>query len=167
MSADRLQTTPAAIHDAISEHIPYRYRAEVNVLFAQLKSNAPAILDSAITRGHEIASQLKAIGESQTTPGLYTDAEPSACSKVATFLYAAMDDARQRVPSPYPVGTVNDAASAYETMRQNDANAWQKTVAQPALRQADSGQPTQIGDTDTEWRKMQERDANAWKGVQR
>jgi hypothetical protein len=52
---------------------------------------------------------------------LYTDAEPSACSKVATFLYAAMDDARQRVPSPYPAGMVNDAVSAYETMRQNDA----------------------------------------------
>ncbi len=163
MSADRLQTTPAAIHDAISEHIPYRYRAEVNVLFAQLKSNAPAILDSAITRGHEIASQLKAIGESQTTPGLYTDAEPSACSKVATYLYAAMDDARQRVPSPYPVGTVNDAASAYEVMKANDANAFRTAVTQPSTRQADSGEPAVLGDAETEWRKMNERNANAWK----
>jgi hypothetical protein len=168
--ADRLQTTPASIHDAVEKHIPYRFRAEVNYLFWQLKQDAPVILDSAIPRAHEIATQLAALAQSQPIPGLYTDAEPASCVKVATYLNAAIDDARQRRPSAYPVGAVNDAASlpdsaaAYQAMVAYDTSAWHRTVAQPAVRQADSG-PAQLGDTETEWRKMQARDASAWKGA--
>ncbi len=170
--ADRLQTTPAHLHDMLETQIPFRYRAEVNVLFADLKSDVPIRVQDAIIRGHSVASRLKAIADSQTTPGLYTDAEPSACSKVADYIYAAMDVAREKAPSPYSArplneavshGTVNDAASAYETMRQNDANAWRAAVAKPSTRQADSGQPTQLSDTDTEWHRMQARDRDAWK----
>ncbi len=165
---DRLQTTPAHLHDMLETHVPFRYRAEVNVLFADLKSEVPIRVQDAIIRGHSLASRLKAIADSQTTPGLYTDAEPSACSKVADYIYAAMDVAREKAPSPYPVGGINDAASlpdsgaAYLAMVAHDKSAWQATVTQPAVRQADSGQ-AQLGDADTEWQKMQERDHNAYK----
>jgi hypothetical protein len=139
--SDRVHTTPIAIHDAIETQIPFRYRAEVNVLFADLKSNAPVVRENAILRGHAVASQLKSIAESQTTPGLYTDAEPSACLRVANYIYAAMDDARQRAPSPYPSGAVNDAA------------------------QATDSKSAQIGDAATEYQRMLQRDADAWKNV--
>lgn len=141
--ANRLQTTPSQLHDAIETQIPFRYRAEVNVLFADLKSNAPVVRENAILRGHAVASQLKAVAESQTTPGLYTDAEPSACLRVANYFYAAMDDARQSAPSPYPPGAINDAA------------------------QATDSKSAQIGDAQVEYQRMIERDANAWKGAQR
>jgi hypothetical protein len=153
----------------LENHIPYQYRAEVNVLFADLKSDVPIRVQDAIIRGHAVASQLRAIAESQTTPGLYTDAEPSACSKVADYIHAAMDVAREKAPSPYPAGTVNDAASlpdsgaAYQAMVAHDTSAWQKTVTQPAVRQADSGQPAVLGDSETAWRKMVEYDQNAYK----
>ncbi len=169
---ERLSTTPASIHDAIEKHIPYGFRAEVNHLFWQLKQDAPIHLDTAIPRAHEIANQLAALAQSQPTPGLHTDAEPAACVRVAAYLNAAVDEARRRVPSPYRGGTTTDAASlsardaAYQAMVAHNSNAWREVGSQPVTRQADSGQPTQIGDTDTEWRKMQERDANAWKGVQ-
>lgn len=131
---NRLPTTPAQIHDAIETQIPFRYRAEVNHLFWMLAQDAPVILDDAIVRGHAVASQLKAIAESQPTPGLYTDAEPSACLRVANYLSAAMDDARQRAPSPYPAGAVNDAATdsaaAYEKMIEHNRNAWKMGAKQ-------------------------------------
>ena len=125
---DRLQTTPASIHDAIETQIPYRYRAEVNHLFWQLKQDAPIQLDSAIPRAHEIATQLAALAQSQPTPSLHTDAEPAACVKVAAYLNAAIDEARRRVSSSYP-GTT-DAASlserdaAYRIMVDYNSNAW-------------------------------------------
>jgi hypothetical protein len=137
----RVSTTPIAIHDAIETQIPFRYRAEVNTIFADLASNAPIIRDNAIIRGHAVASQLKAVAESQTTPGLYSDAEPSACLRVATYLYAAMDDARQRAPSPYPSGAINDSGQVIDS------------------------KSTQLGDRATEYQRMLERDADAWKNV--
>jgi hypothetical protein len=137
--ADRLQTTPVQIQDAIETQIPIRYRAEVAVIFADLKSPAPVVRDNAIIRGHAVAAQLRTIAESQNTPGVFTDAEPSACLKVVSFLYAAMDDARQRAPSPYPAGAVNDAAT--------------------------DSKSAQIGDAATEYEKMLQRDADAWKYV--
>ncbi len=167
--ADRLQTTPAHLHDMLETHVPFRYRAEVNVLFADLKSEVPIRVQDAIIRGHAVASQLKAIAESQTTPGMFSDAEPSVCSKVADYIYAAMDVAREKAPSPYPAGTVNDAASlpdsgaAYRAMIAHDTSAWRTAVTQPAVRQADSNEPAVLGDAETEWRKMNERNANAWK----
>ena len=169
--ADRLQTTPAAIHDAIEREIPFQYRAQVNYLFWQLKQDAPVHLDDAMVRGHAVASQLKAIADSQTTPGLYTDAEPSACRRVADHLYAAMDAARQRNPSPYPGGTLNDATSvsdrdaAYRIMVAHNSNAWRNPGGQTSTPQVDSSQPTQLGDSETEYQKMIERNANAWKGA--
>jgi hypothetical protein len=164
-----LQTTPPQIHDAVETQIPSRYRAEVNVLFWQLKQDAPIIRDSAIIRGHAVASQLKAIAESKPTPGLYTDAEPSACLMVANHLYAAMDEARRRSPSPYPGGTTSDSASpsdldaAYQAMVAHDANAWRTPHVHTSTHQSDSGQPTQLGDRETEYQKMIERNANEWK----
>jgi hypothetical protein len=157
MSTDRVSTTPAQIHDAIETQIPYRFRAEVVTIFADLQSKSVDARENAIVRGHAVASQLKAIAESQSTPGLHTDAEPSACLKVSSYIYAAMDAARQRAPSPYPSGSVNDGANAYEVMRQNDQNAWRGSGAQTA-----DSKPTQIGDTATEYEKMLERDRNAW-----
>jgi hypothetical protein len=153
----------------LETHVPFRYRAEVNVLFADLKSEVPIRVQDAIIRGHAVASQLKAIAESQTTPGMFSDAEPSVCSKVADYIYAAMDVAREKAPSPYPAGTVNDAASlpdsgaAYRAMIAHDTSAWRTAVTQPAVRQADSNEPAVLGDAETEWRKMNERNANAWK----
>ena len=161
--ATRLQTTPAHLHDMLETQIPFQYRAEVNVLFADLKSDVPIRVQDAIIRGHSVASRLKAIADSQTTPGLYTDAEPSACSKVADYIYAAMDYAREKAPSPYPVGGINDAASAYEVMKANDANAFRTAVTQPSTRQADSAQPAILGDSATAWEAMVEFDRNAYK----
>jgi hypothetical protein len=59
-------------------------------------------------------------------------------------------------------GTVTDAASAYEVMKANDANAFRSVVTQPSTRQADSGHH-QLGDSETEWHRMQARDRDAWK----
>jgi hypothetical protein len=122
--ADRLQTTPSQLHDAISTQIPFRYRAEVNTIFADLASNAPIIRENAILAGQSVAAKLKTLAESQTTPGLYSDVEPSACLKVVDFLYAAMDAARQKAPAPYRSEAVNDAASAYAAMIEHNRNAW-------------------------------------------
>ncbi len=170
--ADRLSTTPASIYDAIEKHIPYGFRAEVNHLFWQLKQDAPIHLDTAIPRANEIANQLAALAQSQPTPGLHTDAEPAACVRVAAYLNAAVDEARRRVPSPYR-GSTTDAASlsardaAYQAMVDYNSSAWRQVGSQPVTHQADSSQPTQLGNTDTEWHKMQEYDRNAWKGGQR
>ena len=114
--ADRLQTTPAAIHDAISEHIPYRYRAEVNLLFAQLKSNAPAILYSAITRGHEIASQLKAIGDLPSKEQLIAQIA-GAINGVATKLAVSINEV------PASLGRCIKAISDKEEGASDDAAA--------------------------------------------
>jgi hypothetical protein len=130
-------STPVQLRDAIETKVPYRFRAETIVVLADLQSPAPLIRENAIIRGHAIASQLRAIAADIKTDGLFSDAEPSACSRVADFIYAVMDDARQRAPSPYPAGAANDAA-------------------------VDS-RPTQIGDASTEYQRMIERDANAWK----
>jgi hypothetical protein len=171
MSADRLQTTPCQLHDAIETQIPFQYRAEVNVLFADLKSDVPIRVQDAIIRGHSVASRLKALAESQTTPGMFSDAEPSACLKVADYLYAAMDVAREKAPLPYSAGPVTDVASlpdsgaAYQAMVAHDTSAWRSVVAQPSVRQADGGQPTQLGDRDNAWAKMVEADENAWKNT--
>jgi hypothetical protein len=171
--ADRVHTTPVQIHDAIETQIPFRYRAEIITIFADLASNAPIIRENAITRGHAVASQLKAIAESQTIPGQYTDAEPSACLKVANYLYAAMDDARQRAPSPYPSGSVNDAAtvtdrdSAYAAMIEHNRNAWKGPAAQTSTSPTNDGTPSQLGDRATAYEQMIERDRNAWEGAQK
>jgi hypothetical protein len=168
--ADRLQTTPASIHDAIETQIPYQYRAEVNHLFWQLKQDAPIHLDTAIPRAHAIASQLAAIVQSQPTPGLHTDAEPAACVRVAAYLNAAVDEARRRVPSPYR-GSTTDAASlsardaAYQAMVDYNSNAWRTAGAQPSTHQADSSQPAVFGDIESAWKAMVEHDQNAHKTV--
>jgi hypothetical protein len=141
MSTDRVSTTPAQIHDAIETQVPYRFRAEVVTIFADLRSKSVDARENAIIRGHAIASQLKAIAESQNTPGLHTDAEPSACLKVASYLYAAMDAARQSAPSLYPAGAVNDAT------------------------QVADGKSVALGDAATEYQRMLDRDSQAWKGV--
>jgi hypothetical protein len=127
---DRLQTTPVQIHDAISTQIPYEYRSQTVMIFADLASDAPIIRENAILAGHSVAAKLKALAESQTTPGSYSDVEPSACLKVVDFLYASMDAARQKAPAPYRSEAVNDAAtvtdrdSAYAAIIEHNANAW-------------------------------------------
>jgi hypothetical protein len=135
-------STPVQLHDAIETQIPYRFRAETIVVLADLKSPAPVIRENAFIRGHAIASQLKAVAADVKTSGLFSDAEPSACSRVADHICAAMDHARQSAPSPYASGTVNDAA------------------------QATDSESAQIGDAATGYEKMLDRDRNAWKGVQ-
>jgi hypothetical protein len=126
----RVHTTPAALHDAIETQIPFQYRSQVITIFADLASNAPIIRENAVIQGHAVASQLKTLAESQTTPGLYSDVEPSACLKVVDFLYAAMDAARQKAPAPYRSEAVNDAAtvtdraSAYAAMNEYNQTAW-------------------------------------------
>jgi hypothetical protein len=104
MSTDRVHTTPSQIHDVIETQIPYRFRSEVIPIFADLKSNVVDARESAIIRGDAIASQLKATAESQNTPDLYTDTEPSACLEVAIYICARMDAARQSAPCPIRLG---------------------------------------------------------------